>query len=159
MRRCADRLKARANILLRNITDRKDRVDPPIPGELSRSATPRLNGVVTNGIARTRPSSRLKSPSPGKAIVIDKRARKDTTFEDSPAIIRTATGMSTFLDLDRELDARLAALSINGYPASDEIEDRLRGLIPSLDAGNDDEDGPEFALRTLEAEVGEKRKL
>lgn len=159
LRHCADRLKARADLLLQNITDRKDRADPPIPGDFSRSVTPKLNGVMTNGISRPRHSPRVKSPSPGKAVVIDKRSRKDTSFEESPAIIRTTTGMSTFLDLDKELDARLAALSINGSLTSDPLEDRLRDFASPLDHDNGLDEGPEFALRTLEASVGEKRKL
>lgn len=67
--------------------------------------------------------------------------------------------MSTFLDLDKELDARLAAITANGPLTIDNIEDRLKSFISPLDSGLDDDDGPEFALRTLEAEVGEKRKL
>lgn len=66
LRLCALRLKKKADRLLMNITDRKDRVDPPIPGEPQPSATsravarPRINGITHSPQDRERDRTSVK---------------------------------------------------------------------------------------------------
>lgn len=155
LRQCAARLKVKAEQLLKNITDRKERLDPSIPSELmSRSSTPKINGA-TNGhaVARPRPVAFTKSPSPAKAPIAgsSRRPRRDVPFPESPAIVRTAEGMAAFMQLDRELDQRLdRALGEAGLGGS-ELEERLKEYVDS-EVGEDD------GSSTNEGEVGEKRK-
>lgn len=51
LRQCAKRLKAKAESLLRNITDRKERTDPFIPPELGHSQTSGSLKIRINGVA------------------------------------------------------------------------------------------------------------
>ncbi|KAI0785736.1 hypothetical protein C8Q75DRAFT_881942 [Abortiporus biennis] len=166
LRKCADRLKAKSEILLKYVTDRKDRQDPPIPGELSRGVTPKTNGIISNGISKARPTILLRTPSPSKSIPsTERRSRRDAPFLESYAITRSAAGMSTFLELDRELDQKLnAALEMNGLGLSmgevgggvSGIEERLREFIVPLEDG---EEKPDVSSLTEDGETGEKRKL
>lgn len=158
LRQCATRLKAKADKLLEHITDRKDRLDPAIPGEIpsSRGVTPKVNGI--NGIGRARPISSTRSPSPIKALHGgDRHIRREVPFTDEPAIFRTPQGMATYRDLDRELDLRLAELEAGGFPAgpSSKFEEHVKEYALSSDLDLEG-DSP---LRTLDGELGEKRKL
>jgi transcriptional activator SPT7 len=85
LRGCVDRLRAKAEKLLRYITDRKERTDPPIPNHpyhhhhhhQAGRAIPKVNGV--------------------------KSVTKDAPFQETLALVRTAEGMASFLALDKGL--------------------------------------------------------
>ncbi|KAI0074871.1 hypothetical protein K474DRAFT_1499959 [Panus rudis PR-1116 ss-1] len=158
LRQCAARLKAKADKLLEYITDRKDRENPPIPGDIvSRGVTPKVNGASPNGIGRARPVPFTRSPSPNKPATASGKpmVRRNIPFPEETAILRTATGMKTFRDIDLELDARLAEIEAHGTDApSNGVENKLRVISghvipPANDETSMAEDG----------EVGDKRKL
>lgn len=156
LRQCATRLKAKAEKLLKNITDRRERLDPPIPSDVSRGGTPKLNGNGLNGhaVVRSRSIAFTKSPSPSKPLgSTTATARRDAQFPDQPAIVRTAEGMAEWLHLDQELDARLnGELLANGF-SGPSVEEKLLdfvGMVPDMR----DEDA-----MSVDGEVGEKRKL
>lgn len=159
LRQCAMRLKVKAEQLLKNITDRKERIELPIPSDISRGSTPRLNGNGVNGhsVARPRPVAFTKSPSPVKAFGSSSSAvpRRGSAFEDSPAIVRTAEGMAEFMQFDRELDALLEGqFHPNGFHGPG-LEERLREyavVAPVVD-------GEGLNGVVVDGEVGEKRKL
>ncbi|KAF9017827.1 hypothetical protein BDZ89DRAFT_1165526 [Hymenopellis radicata] len=75
LRKCVDRLKVKAQHLLANITDRKDRMDPHIP--MPKHQTPRIKISMT----------------PQRSV--------PRTFEDMPALVRTPEGMAKFAKLER----------------------------------------------------------
>ena len=83
LRGCVDRLRVKAEKLLRYITDRKERTDPPIPNHQyhhhhqAGRAIPKVNGV--------------------------KPLAKDAPFQETPALVRTPEGMASFLALDKGL--------------------------------------------------------
>lgn len=79
LRKCVDRLKVKAQHLLANITDRKDRMDPHIP--MPKHQTPRIKISMT----------------PQRSV--------PRTFEDMPALVRTPEGMAKFANLERGLPA------------------------------------------------------
>ena len=86
LRLCVIRLKAKAEKLLKYVTDRKDRSDPVIPGEIvARGVTPKVNGVIHNGligVARARSSQPSKSPSPAKMLSeTEVHSRKDVPLD------------------------------------------------------------------------------
>ncbi|KAJ3826944.1 SAGA complex protein [Lentinula raphanica] len=152
--KAALRLKAKAEKLLANITDRKERAEPHIPYELSSSGAlhPKINGV--NGRAHTRspstasasssklPPITIKTSSLAKAIT--RVPRRDTSFEDSPALIRTPEGMSMFRDLDRSL------LQAGTSSSMSDIGARMRELVSvELEDEYDSES----------AQLGDKRKV
>ncbi|KAJ3759635.1 hypothetical protein EV360DRAFT_19555, partial [Lentinula raphanica] len=152
--KAALRLKAKAEKLLANITDRKERAEPHIPYELSSSGAlhPKINGV--NGRAHTRspstasasssklPPITIKTSSLAKAIT--RVPRRDTSFEDSPALIRTPEGMSMFRDLDRSL------LQAGSSSSMSDIGARMRELVSvELEDEYDSES----------AQLGDKRKV
>ena len=157
LRQCAMRLKAKAERLLKNITDRKERVDPPVPSDVSRGGTPKLNGTSVNGhsATRVRPVAFTKSPSPTKALDSRRAAtpRRDAPFPDQPAIVRTAEGMAEFLQLDRELDARLNGEFLENGFSGPSVEERLREYSGASPGPDGDE------AMAVDGEVGEKRKL
>ncbi|KAJ3993971.1 SAGA complex protein, partial [Lentinula boryana] len=127
--KAALRLKAKAEKLLANITDRKERADPHIPFDFSSSGAihPKINGI--NGRAHTR------SPS---------IPRRDTSFEESPALIRTPEGMTMFRDLDRSL------LQAGPSSSTSNIGSRMRELV-SVEHGDEYDSEP--------AQLGDKRKV
>ena len=83
LRGCVDRLRVKAEKLLRYITDRKERTDPPIPNHQyhhhhqAGRAIPKVNGV--------------------------KPLAKDAPFQETLALVRTPEGMASFLALDKGL--------------------------------------------------------
>ncbi|KAG7446095.1 uncharacterized protein BT62DRAFT_895695 [Guyanagaster necrorhizus] len=139
LRHCVNRLKGKAEKLLRNITDRKERADPVIPAALQG---PKVNGMV-NGYSRpgmVHPRSSSSAPL-AKTIVKPTAVplqRRDLPFADSPALIRTQHGMSLFAKLNHDSPPR----------------DELRVFAP--DYQSDDVDPIEAKV---EAVTGEKRKL
>lgn len=161
LRLCAKRLQRKAEKLLQNITDWKERADPVIPDISTVTVAPRTNGVTLNGHARLHSRSPAKSPSPGKAIPVvqpsSKKLRHDGSFADSPAIVRSAEGMATFLRLDRELDLWTnAPHQANGTAdGAEQLEQQLRRYISTPD----DESDVGVSLQTIDGGIGEKRKL
>lgn len=154
LRQCVKRLKLKADRLLKYITDRKERTDPPIPTDLAVThiARPRINGhghghghgpfvngrtshshtplsnhnnnrhqrspsLVSNiskpGTPEFRPSSNNSSFTAGIAKHVNNltsnaagtssTTRKTLPFADTPAIIRTPSGMASFLKLDEDV--------------------------------------------------------
>ncbi|KAL6305105.1 hypothetical protein BKA93DRAFT_230818 [Sparassis latifolia] len=167
LRMCARRLKVKAEKLLKNITDWKERADPVIPADISiRCVTPLLNGVTVNGHGPPYTPALMKSPSPAKqpsVVVTSRKARRDLPFQDSPAIVRTPAGMATFLSLDGDFTQEAGKPAIpNGveYSTAD-LATRL-GEYALLSDDEGESSGckyPEVSLKTIEGEVGTKRKL
>jgi len=152
LRQCAKRLQLKAERLLKNITDRKERSDPLIPSDLP-GRTPSTIVIKPNGInGHSRSLSGTPAPmhSPAKSTIrippstlSKKKKSKDVNFPDSPAIVRTAEGMSLFKSADEELDIE-----------ESNIENRLREFTF--------EDPDEFIDVDSEEEtalIGDKRKL
>ena len=144
------RLQIKAERLLKNITDRKERSDPLIPSDLP-GRTPSIlikpNGI--NGHSRSLSGTPAPFLSPAKSTIrippstlAKKKKSKDVSFPDSPAIIRTAEGMSLFKTADEELNDEQS-----------NIEGRLREFTL--------EDPEEFVDQESEEETaltGDKRK-
>ncbi|KAL0573610.1 Transcriptional activator spt7 [Marasmius crinis-equi] len=179
LRKCALRLKKKADKLLQNITDRKERTDPHIPSELSSttsSAPTKLNGHI-NGVGHARTytpsatSSSKASTPPNKSATplratatysSTKPARKDLPFAETPALIRTGEGMAFF----RELDSGLEEAWYQDEPSKVELPERLRELaasgydfsVPalSLSSSTGKERTPSVDKSPV---VGDKRKL
>lgn len=74
LRKCVDRLRVKAKRLLDNITDRRERIEPPIPAP--KVQVPKIK--IALGAQKTWPR----------------------TFEDMPALMRTPEGMGTFAKMD-----------------------------------------------------------
>lgn len=148
LRQCAMRLKKKADRLLKNITDRKERIDPPIPAALSQtphSASPipmRPNATARPKINGT-PYAHKRSPSStATQTSITPKQRMDLPFADSPALERTPHGMAAF----RELESEAGPSSIpNGYSSSSST--------------NDYDSEADEALISIDNDSGEKRKL
>jgi transcriptional activator SPT7 len=151
LRPCVKRLQVKAERLLKHITDRKERTDPPIPSDLPSStgvARPRTNGA--NGYRNGRAPSHTRSPSLGMGYspmykAVSAKSRRDIPFSDTPAIVRTPEGMAMFMDLDREVGA--------AFPKS-ALAHTLRELAPPMEYGSEGEE--ETAVGG--ASLGEKRK-
>jgi len=151
LRQCAKRLQIKAERLLKNITDRKERSDPPIPSDLP-GRTPSTILIKPNGInGHSRSLSGTPTPllSSAKSTIrippstLSKKKSKDVSFPDSPAIVRTAEGMSLFKTADEELDIE-----------ESNVESRLREFtLEDLDEFVDPDSEEETAL------TGDKRKL
>jgi transcriptional activator SPT7 len=146
LRQCAMRLKKKADRLLQNITDRKERIDPSLPPSLSlssRSSSP----VQTRPTAVARPKvngtghAHKRSLSSTTQQSITPKQRIDLPFAECPALERTPHGMATF----RMLESEAGPSSIpNGYNAS---------ASPEYDSEADD------SLMVVDNDLGEKRKL
>lgn len=113
LRQCARRLQVKAERLLKNITDRKERSDPLIPsdlpGRIPSTIVIKPNGI--NGHSRSLSGTPAPSLPPAKSTIrippstlSKKKKSKDIPFPESPAIIRTAEGMTLFKTADEELD-------------------------------------------------------
>ncbi|KAI0774954.1 hypothetical protein BD413DRAFT_611933 [Trametes elegans] len=167
LRQCASRLKVKAERLLKNITDLKERTDPVIPGEVSvRGITPRANGVSINGNGRLPPRPSFRSPSPTKQSAPlpgqSRKIQRDTTFSESSAIVRSQAGMSTFLHLDKDVDAFLSQ-QLDSSGSQLHAPDLKRRLLQYAVVVDDDADGGSLpsshSLSTVDGDVGTKRKL
>ncbi|TEB37910.1 Bromodomain-containing protein [Coprinellus micaceus] len=145
LRQCADRLKAKAERLLKYITDRKDRVEPPIPFDIAQPgiARPRLTNGISTAMHKRTTSSIPQAPTPPPQPVASTSARKldSIPFADSPALLRTQEGMSLFRDIDRGLLAD-----------SQSALNKLKDLVP-FSENDDSEPDSDQAL------TGDKRKL
>ncbi|KAJ7454601.1 hypothetical protein B0H11DRAFT_261161 [Mycena galericulata] len=131
LRQCAKRLKLKADRLLRNITDRKERADPVIPAALGGggpapsaigTARPspfptKPNGLV-NGNAHRPPTITIKparksfndgSRSKSSSFSVGTAVKRDVhaaaqDFAEMPALTRTAEGMRAFAEVDADAD-------------------------------------------------------
>ncbi|KAI9507752.1 hypothetical protein F5148DRAFT_1202423 [Russula earlei] len=172
LRLCAARLKAKAEHLLKYITDRKERADPSVPVDISVPMSGRrapshppakLNGI--NGHVHTLSSLPSRPPSSNDSRTVRRltpaltppRRVRGQSFEESPAIVRTAEGMAAILELERSLDA---VLSVPGPSRHAEaLDELLRSYIGESDSdadGEADSDGEGIAL---DGATGDKRKL
>ncbi|KAL5476422.1 SPT7_6 [Sanghuangporus weigelae] len=81
----AKRLQQKANRLLKNITDRRDRLDPPVPSSID-AVHPRMpNGVMVNGHSgHSRRHSAATMPVPKMPIVIKKSVPPSRTMSIAP---------------------------------------------------------------------------
>ncbi|KAI6168663.1 hypothetical protein EDD17DRAFT_1529032 [Pisolithus thermaeus] len=188
LRHCAMRLKKKAERLLMNITDRRDRVDPPVPGDPSHHANrpiarPKLNGLTLHDRDRDTTPTHTLPPLPGATSsrhttnghstrppsITEAKPRKQVSFADSPALMRTQQGMSSFRDLDLGLAQLLDATDLQrGEPGpstlshAQKMAARLRHYTVPLEV--DDEDAysdnadSDVKMETL-SDTGEKRKL
>ncbi|RXW25716.1 hypothetical protein EST38_g158 [Candolleomyces aberdarensis] len=138
LRPCVDRLKVKAERLLKYITDRKDRTDPQIPFDLAPPqpgiARPRMNGNLHRRTPSTIPPLPVASSSSRKL---------DLPFADTPALIRTPEGMVAFRELDRGL--------LSDSPSRATL-DRLKHITPFAETELDSE--PDDGVAT-----GDKRKM
>ncbi|KIK61029.1 hypothetical protein GYMLUDRAFT_586847 [Collybiopsis luxurians FD-317 M1] len=139
--KAAMRLKAKAEKLLANVTDRRERLDPHLPNDLSTLGAIKINGI--NGRAHTRTPSASKTPtlstkssSIAKAVKI---ARRSGAFEESPALVRTPEGMVKFREMDQSLQAG----------PSSAVGTRMRELLSEHEDDYDSES----------ASLGDKRKV
>ena len=165
MRQCATRLKVKAEKLLKNITDFKERADPVIPGEVPvRGVTPRVNGVSLNGSGR-RHGSMFRSPSPTKQSAPlpgqSKKIQRDTAFPDSTALVRTQAGMTTFIELERAVDDYLTRQPEPdpSDPAVVQLKERLLRFACPADDDGEGALSADPSLSTIDGEIGVKRKL
>ncbi|KAJ7104234.1 SAGA complex protein [Mycena belliarum] len=138
LRQCASRLKIKAERLLRNITDQKERVNPVIPPALGGGSNtsarasplpPKPNGVVTNGHRPPTITIKPRKSFNGGAAVMKRDVAPQTPFADMPALVRTAEGMRAFTAADADADP-----------------ERLRAFLPAAvvkleDDGDDPMDG------------------
>ena len=142
-------MKTKADRLLKYITDKKDRYDPPIPSDLPASTVcsrPKVNGTngyLNGSLSRTRSPSIIDSPSHVSGTT--SKIRTDVAFPDSPAVVRTPDGMAMFASLDKEAGSSQP----KGTTAH-----RLRQMAPTVEFEAEDEDST-----MLDAPTGVKRKL
>ncbi|RDX48606.1 hypothetical protein OH76DRAFT_1556909 [Lentinus brumalis] len=163
LRQCATRLKAKAERLLKHITDYKERADPVIPGEVPvRGITPRLNGVTLNGTSRHH--STFRSPSPTKPTVVlpgqSKKIQRDSTFAESTALLRSQAGMTAFLELERDVDDYLTRE--DSLDPSDPAVRQLKERLLRYASADEDGESPlsgEGSMSTIDGNIGAKRKL
>ncbi|KAH8977282.1 hypothetical protein EDB86DRAFT_2838091 [Lactarius hatsudake] len=170
LRLCTTRLKAKAEHLLKYITDRKERADPPVPVDPSGRRAPshpptRLNGinghVHTLSFLASRPPSSNDTRS-GRRLtpaLTPPRRIPGQSFPDSPAIVRTADGMAAILELERSLDAVLSE------PGPSNHAEALDALLcfyigdSDSDADADGEADSDSEALAVDAATGDKRKL
>lgn len=164
LRQCVKRLKAKADRLLRHITDRRERTDPSIPYELGAEYTgllPKMNGVSPTH-TRSPSYSSAKSGTPGMATIRPSpslyRQSTNIPFSESSAITRTPEAMAMFFGLDEEVTVALKKPNL-------QLMQRLKDIAPSslLDSKGKDEADMIILKEENSAEadgiVGDKRKL
>ncbi|KAF7308393.1 SAGA complex protein [Mycena chlorophos] len=134
LRACATRLRIRANRLLANVTDRKERQDPRVPGALLGVAgdvqmsklikSPPTNGVpahangipTVNGVNGIHPRAPTITIRPQRKSMsgermfsssdsLSKRLAPQIPFENMPALVRSAEGMRAFMAADDAMDS------------------------------------------------------
>lgn len=154
LRLCANRLKQKAIKLLENITDRRDRLDPPVPSEVG-TLPPRVNGFMVNGHSREHSTPPPVRPRPGEALTLPRHLvngkrvsppapKQEVPFAESPALVRTPSGMATFADLDRDLENVAGPSNLN-LP----VLDRLDRIVDVYDE----------EMFAVNGDIGDKRKL
>ncbi|KAG1844929.1 hypothetical protein DFJ58DRAFT_907203 [Suillus subalutaceus] len=148
LRQCAMRLKKKADRLLKNITDRKERIDPPLPAALSQpshSASPipmRPNATARPKINGTTYTHRRSPSLTATQSTITPKQRMDLPFADSPALERTPHGMAAFHSLESEAGPSSIP---NGYSSSAST--------------NEYDSEADETLMSIDNDSGEKRKL
>ncbi len=158
LRLCATRLKAKAEHLLKYITDRKERADPSVPVDLSVPSSGRrapshpptkLNGI--NGhihalsLLPSRPPSSNDSRTGHRltpAWTPPRRVRGQS-FEESP--------------VEQSLDALLSAPGPSSH--ADALDALLRSHIGESDSDADDGAHSDAEGIVLDGATGDKRKL
>lgn len=145
-------MKAKAERLLRYVTDKKDRYDPPIPSDLPTSSPfrPRING--TNGYLNGR-LSHTRSPSIDSSMHVSgtmTRTSASVDFHDSAAIVRSPEGMAIFATLDKE---------VGSSQANGSLVHKLRQMAPTIEIEVDHEESRAMVVDTFGPLTGEKRKL
>ncbi|TFK50878.1 hypothetical protein OE88DRAFT_1660007 [Heliocybe sulcata] len=151
IRGCATRLKAKAERLLANITDRRERLEPVIPAALGASNV-KVNGFTSHGFRPRSPVSppqmaAPKKPSPAapvKLIIPSRKPGEKVPFADSYTLDRTPEGMALFKHLDEELEHGDHVYVI------DKLREVLSGVVSPPHSGDQ---------WTVDGEVGEKRKI
>ncbi|KAG6853732.1 hypothetical protein C0991_001866 [Blastosporella zonata] len=167
LRPCVKRLKLKADRLLKYITDRKERTDPPIPSDITTTHVARLK-INGNGTSNGRSYSHNRSPSLpsiSKSSTPTMKAspslsarpvpRRDAPFPDTPAIARTSTGMALFSNIDR-----VVSTAPNDTTASKDTPSLLEKLqelaapieLPSAPPTPSSDD-------STDVDAGEKRKI
>jgi transcriptional activator SPT7 len=166
------RLKAKAEHLLKYITDRKERTDPPVPIDLSVPSSGRrapshppnrLNGI--NGYVHALSLLPSRPPSSNDSrmghrltpTLTPPRRLRGQTFLESPAIVRTAEGMAAVLELEQSLDAVLSAPGPSSN--AEALDDLLRSYMGESNSdaeGETESDDEEIAV---DSATGDKRKL
>ena len=165
LRQCARRLKIKADKLLKYITDRKERTDPPIPPGLPSSSHKGKNGISKQRSVSTS-STKRSSQSPGKQTPGPswrgkrRRFRLDAPFAETPAIVRDVGGMNVFAVLDRSVGDGEAGPSNWEH----KLEEKLRGYASStvnddMDSESEEGDGVNGSPMSVDSNVGDKRKL
>ncbi|KAG6888372.1 hypothetical protein C0995_008808 [Termitomyces sp. Mi166 len=169
LRPCVKRLRLKADRLLKYITDRKDRTDPPIPFDITAThvARPKING---NGVLNGRLYGHQRSPSistlsksstpPIKAspsLSAKPLLRRDAPFPDTPAIMRTPSGMASFTNIDRAIatSSDAGSTSENTLSLLEKLQE-LAGLMELPPSPNSRSPTPENAM---DGDAGDKRKL
>ncbi|KAJ6579927.1 hypothetical protein DFH09DRAFT_979251 [Mycena vulgaris] len=127
LRQCAKRLKVKADRLLRNITDRKERADPLIPAALggggpststastARSSPfpPKVNGhapayrpptITIKPPRKSFPDGARKGSFSGGSTAVKRESAPQTPFAEMPALVRTPEGMRAFAEADLYAD-------------------------------------------------------
>lgn len=172
LRLCATRLKAKAEHLLKYITDRKERADPCVPFDLSVSMSGRralshtpakLNGINGHSHSLSFLPSRPPSSNDSRtgcrltpALTPPRRVRGQS-FEESPAIVRTAEGMAAILELEQSLDAVLSAPGPSSQ--AETLNALLRSYIGESESDADCEADSDSDGIALDGAPGDKRKL
>jgi transcriptional activator SPT7 len=160
-----------------HITDRKERTNPPIPGDLVNPPRPKVNGQV-NGRSHSRSlSAQTRSPSFPKAdtpaintkppsMFPVKAPRRDAPFPDTPAITRTPKSMALFSQLDWEISQEAGPSRLPAEYRKDttpSLVERLQQLSPLVQADVAPEPEsihtPDDNAMLVDDIVGEKRKL
>ena len=167
LRQSVKRLKVKADRLLKYITDRKERAEPPIPSELAVThvARPKLNGhVALNGRGHSHkrtpsfPSTIHKSGSQTPTIKLTtsvsattNASRVNLQFDDTPAITRTREGMARFSRLDHDI---MQASHPGSNTDTKSLLKKLQEFSPSVE----DSSEPESDVQTPDSNSGDKRK-
>ncbi len=168
LRLCATRLKAKAEHLLKYITDRKERADPPVPIDLSGRRAPshpptRINGINGHAHSLSFLSSRPPSSNDTRSgrrltpALTPPRRIPGQSFPDSPAIVRTADGMAAILELERSLDAVLSEPGPSSH--AEALDALLSSYIGETDSDADGEADSDSEGLAIDGATGDKRKL
>ena len=170
LRLCATRLKAKAEHLLKYITDRKERADPPVPVDLAGRRTSshpptRLNGINGHSHSLSFLNSRPPSSNATRSgrrltpALTPPRRVPGQSFPDSPAIVRTADGMAAILALERSLDAVLLEPGPSSH--AEALDATLSSYIGvgESDSDADGEADTDSEGMAVDGATGDKRKL
>ncbi|PWN51023.1 hypothetical protein IE53DRAFT_368416 [Violaceomyces palustris] len=131
LRRNVQFMRKKANHLLEFISDKSDVKDALIQWEANEAAMGKVQEVEVNGdadgakgfgfgagssasrFASPKVASTEKQPPATSLSATRRRMQSDVPFEQMPALLRTAHGMSTFMDLDTSI----AAIEAQTFPS------------------------------------------